>query len=102
MEYESISITTWYLDIYGMWSVYTFMLSVSSLISLSPIENNVVMFFILYSVFSTSARVKTEMDFYNILEDDEWKSQELLQMTAFCYYVLNLCILWTGLGISMS
>lgn len=44
------------------------------------------------------------MDFYNTLEDDEWKSQELLQMTAFFFssYVLYLCILWTGLGISMS
>lgn len=82
MEYESISITTWYLDIYGMWSVYTFMLSVTSLISLSPIENNVVMCFILYSQHLPVSRQK--WDFYNTLEDDEWKSQALLQMTAFC------------------
>lgn len=88
MEYESISITTWYLDMYGMWSVYTFMLSVSSLISLSPIENSVVMCFILNSAFSAFTRVKTEMDFCKTLEDDEWKSQELLQMTAFSSYVL--------------
>ncbi len=67
-------------DIYGMWSVYMFVISVLFNFFLSHWKQCCD---VLYSAFSVFAHVKREIDFYNTLEDDEWKSQELLQMTAF-------------------
>ncbi len=78
MEYESISITSRYL--WYVKCVYVYVISVLFNFFLSHWKQCCD---VLYSAFSVFAHVKREIDFYNILEDDEWKSQELLQMTAF-------------------